>query len=512
MTILTAVIGAVTFAIGSIVGYILSRNYINKRLSMAKRNAEDIIETAKKQADEIKKSALIEAKEEVQKLREEQEEEVRRSKKELRELEERLIRKEENLSKKEENLERKEIELEQIRKHIKEEKEKIEEEKNRAQKMLSEIAGLTPEQARNIILDEAKKEYNLELAKMYKEIKDSYEDEAKKHAKWIISTAIQRYAADYTAELTIDTVSLPSEDMKGRIIGREGRNIRAFEKLTGTDLIIDDTPEVVTISCTNPIRREVARITLEKLIADGRIHPARIEEMYEKAKEEIETTIKEAGQEAVFHVGVSGLHPELVSLLGKLKYRTSYGQNVLQHSIEVAHLAALMASELDLDVKKVKRGALLHDIGKAVDHEVEGSHAIIGGELAKRYKEKPEIVNMIQCHHGEVEPLTPEAVIVAAADAISASRPGARRETLEMYIKRIEKLEEIANSFDYVEKAYAIQAGREVRIIVEASKVDDAMADKLAYNVAKKIEEEVDYPGQLKVTVIREKRSVAYAK
>jgi len=512
MTVLTAVIGAVIFAVGLVIGYVLSKNYINKKLSIAKRNAEDIIEAAKKQANEIKKSAQIEAREEVQRLREEQEEEARRTRRELKELEERLIRKEEIISKKEENLERKEIELEQLKKHLEQENQKIEENKNKAQQMLSEIAGLTPEQARDMILDEARKEYNLELAKMYKEIKDGYEEDARKYAKWVISTAIQRYAADYTAELTIDTVSLPSEDMKGRIIGREGRNIRAFEKLTGTDLIIDDTPEVVTISCTNPIRREVAKITLEKLVADGRIHPARIEEMYEKAKEEIETAIKEAGQEAIFRVGVSGLHPELVNLLGRLKYRTSYGQNVLQHSIEVAHLAALMASELDLDVRKVKRGALLHDIGKAVDHEVEGSHAIIGGELAKRYKEKPEIVNMIQCHHGEVEPLTPEAVIVAAADAISASRPGARRETLEMYIKRIEKLEEIASSFDYVEKAYAIQAGREVRIIVEASKVDDAMADKLAYDVAKKIEEEVDYPGQLKVTVIREKRSVAYAK
>ena len=512
MTVLTVVIGAVLFVAGWGIGYLFSKNYIDKKLSIAKKNAEDIIEAAKRQAEEVKKNSQIEAREEAQRIREEAEEEARRTKKELKEQEERLIRKEENLSKKEENLERKEVEIEQLKKHLEHEKQKIEEDKNKAQKMLSEIAELTPEQAREIVLDEAKKEYNLELAKMYKELKDSYEEDAKKYAKWVISTAIQRYAADYTAELTIDTVSLPSEDMKGRIIGREGRNIRAFEKLTGTDLIIDDTPEVVTISCTNPLRREVARLTLEKLVADGRIHPARIEEMYEKAKEEIESAIKEAGQDAVLRVGVSGLHPELVSLLGRLKFRTSYGQNVLQHSIEVAHLAALMASELDLNVRKVKRAALLHDIGKAVDHEVEGSHAIIGGELAKRYKEKPDIVNMIQCHHGEVEPLSPEAVIVAAADAISASRPGARRETLEMYIKRIEKLEEIASSFDHVEKAYAIQAGREVRIIVEADKVDDAMADKLAYDVAKKIEEEVDYPGQLKVTVIREKRSVAYAK
>ncbi len=509
---LAVAIGVTSVVVGFLIGYLLSRKRVLLNLERAKSSAKDIIEEAKIEAEKLKMKAIKEGEEELKKIKREYQEELKKSRQEIKELEEKLLRREEKLMRREENLERKEEEVERRRRELDQEKRKVEEELKRAENMLMEIANLTPEQAKKMVLEEAKKKYEYDLAKMFKEMKEKYEGEAKNHAKWIVATAIQRYAADFTVENTISTVSLPSDDMKGRIIGREGRNIRMFEKLTGASLIIDDTPEVVVISCMNPLRREIAKLTLEMLVADGRIHPARIEEMYDKAKAEIMNMVKEAGQEAVLEVGINGLHPELINLLGRLKFRTSYGQNVLQHSVEVAHIAGMMAAELGLDVKKVKRGALLHDIGKAVDHEVEGSHAIIGGELARRYRERPEIVNMIQCHHGEVEPRTPEAILVAAADAISASRPGARRETLEMYIKRIEKLEEIASSFKHVEKAYAIQAGRELRIMVESDKVDDAMAEKLAYDIAKKIEEEVEYPGQLKITVIREKRIVAYAK
>lgn len=347
---------------------------------------------------------------------------------------------------------------------------------------------------------------------MFKDIKDEKEEDAERYSQWVVTTTIQRYAADYVNEGTVSTVSLPTDDMKGRIIGREGRNIRAFEKITGADLIIDDTPEIVVVSCFNPLRREVARLTLEKLVVDGRIHPANIEEMYMKSKKEITKMIKEEGERATFETGVRGLNNELMKLIGRLKFRTSFGQNVLEHSIEVAKFAGMMAEELGLNVDRAKRGALLHDIGKGVDHEVEGSHALIGAELAKRYGEKNDIVNMIQFHHGETEPLSPEACLVAAADAISAARPGARRETVDLYIKRLQKLEEIAKNHKTVEKAYAIQAGRELRIIVQPDKIDDLMADKLAFDIAKEVEEGVEYPGQLKVTVIREKRSVAYAK
>lgn len=367
------------------------------------------------------------------------------------------------------------------------------------------------EEAREIVLKRAEEIYEHDLAQRLKEMKDHYDEEGNRYAKWVIVNSVQRYAADYTGDVTVSAVSLPSDEMKGRIIGREGRNIRAFEKLTGSDLVIDDTPEVVVVSCFNPLRRAIAKMTLDKLVEDGRIHPARIEEMYEKSKKEVYSEIKEAGQEALMKVGIPSMHPELVKLLGRLKFRTSYGQNVLQHSVEVAHLAALMASELGLNIDKVKRGAILHDIGKAIDHEVEGSHAIIGGEIAKRYGEKAHVINMIQYHHGETEALTAEAVLVAAADAVSASRPGARRESLDMYIKRLENLENIATGFKHIEKAYAIQAGREIRVIVEPEKVDDLLAEKMAVDIAKKIEEELEYPGVIKVTVIRERRSVSYA-
>jgi ribonuclease Y len=422
------------------------------------------------------------------------------------------LKREEMLSRREEIVEKKETYLDSLRSQLEVAKKRIEQREKELDEKFTELAGMTVEDARKIVLEEARNRYEHDLALMFKQIKERYEEEAEKEAKKIIATAVQRYAPEYIGEITVSTVSLPNDEMKGRIIGREGRNIRAFEKITGVDLVIDDTPEVVVLSSFNPIRREIARITLEKLVADGRIHPARIEEMYEKAKQEVEKAIKEAGQEAALKVGVTGIHQELIKLLGKLKYRTSYGQNVLAHSIEVAQLAALMAEELGLDTEKAKRGGLLHDIGKALDHEVEGSHTEIGAEIVKRYGEPDYVLNVIMSHHGEAEPSHPESVLVAAADALSAARPGARREDLENYIKRLVKMEKIAMSFKNVEKAYAIQAGREVRVIVEPDKVDDAEADKMAYEIAKKIEEEMEYPGVLKVVVIREKRSVAYAK
>ena len=497
---------------GLLIGYLIANYQINQKLRKAKEDAQTIIEKAEKEANEIKKKAIIEGREEVHRLREEFEKERSRREEELRALEERLLKREELLTRKEENLEKREQQVEELKANLEEKMREVEEKEKRIDEELKRLAGMTVEEARELILEEARQRYEHDLAKLYKEMKEQVEEEAEKEAKKVIAFAVQRYAPDYVGEITVSTVSLPSDDMKGRIIGREGRNIRTFEKITGVDLIIDDTPEVVVLSCFNPLRREIARITLEKLVADGRIHPARIEEMYEKAKQEVEKAIKEAGQEATFKAGVMGLHPELVKLLGKLKYRTSYGQNVLNHSIEVALLAGYMASELGLNADKARRGGLLHDIGKAVDQELEGSHTTIGAELARRYGEKEDIINMILSHHGEEEPMTPEAVLVAAADALSAARPGTRRESLENYIKRLMKLEEIAKSFKYVEKAYAIQAGREIRVIVEPDKVDDALAEKLAYDISKKIEEELEYPGVLKVVVIREKRSVAYAK
>ncbi|ABQ46958.1 MULTISPECIES: ribonuclease Y [Thermotoga] len=497
---------------GLLIGYLIASYQINQKLRKAKEDAQTIIEKAEKEANEIKKKAIIEGREEVHRLREEFEKERSRREEELRAFEERILKREELLTRKEENLEKREHQIEELKANLEEKMREVEEKEKRIDEELKRLAGMTVEEARELILEEARQRYEHDLAKLYKEMKEQVEEEVEKEAKKVIAFAVQRYAPDYVGEITVSTVSLPSDDMKGRIIGREGRNIRTFEKITGVDLIIDDTPEVVVLSCFNPLRREIARITLEKLVADGRIHPARIEEMYEKAKQEVEKAIKEAGQEATFKAGVMGLHPELVKLLGKLKYRTSYGQNVLNHSIEVALLAGYMASELGLNADKARRGGLLHDIGKAVDQELEGSHTTIGAELARRYGEKEDIINMILSHHGEEEPMTPEAVLVAAADALSAARPGARRESLENYIKRLMKLEEIAKSFKYVEKAYAIQAGREIRVIVEPDKVDDALAEKLAYDISKKIEEELEYPGVLKVVVIREKRSVAYAK
>lgn len=509
MTLVVAVICA--FA-GLFFGYLIAKSNIEKAYRRAQKDAESIIKKAEQEIAEMKRKAIIEAREEAHRLKEEIESDLRRKEQEIRAIEERLLKREEMLSRREEAVEKKEASLESLRVQLEAAKRKIEQREKELDEKFTQLAGMTVEDARKIVLEEARNRYEHDLALMFKQIKERYEEEAEREAKRIIATAVQRYAPEYIGEITVSTVSLPNDEMKGRIIGREGRNIRAFEKITGVDLVIDDTPEVVVLSSFNPIRREIARITLEKLVADGRIHPARIEEMYEKAKQEVEKAIRETGQEAALKVGVTGIHPELIKLLGKLKYRTSYGQNVLAHSIEVAQLAALMAEELGLDPEKAKRGGLLHDIGKALDHEVEGSHTEIGAEIVKRYGEPEYVVNAIMSHHGEVEPSCPESVLVAAADALSAARPGARREDLENYIRRLVKMEKIAMSFKNVEKAYAIQAGREVRVIVEPDKVDDAEAEKMAYEIAKRIEEEVEYPGVLKVVVIREKRSVAYAK
>ncbi|SHH57810.1 ribonuclease Y [Thermosipho atlanticus] len=509
---LTYIISGIAFLFGLTLGYVISKRKIEKDLFKAKKDAEHIIKEAEKEANEIKKKAIIESREEIHKLREEWERERRAREEEIRHSEERLIKREEMVAKREELLDKKETYIEELRHELELKQRNILEKEKELEEKFQKLAGITSEQAKEMVLEEAREKYEYEIAKVYSQIKARYDEDSEKYAKKVIADAIQRYAPEYSGEITISTVMLPNDDMKGRLIGREGRNIRAFEKVTGVDLIIDDTPEMVTVSCFNPLRREIARRTIEKLVADGRIHPTRIEEMYEKSKAEVEKIIKEAGQEATFVTGVGGLHPEIIKLLGRLKFRTSYGQNVLAHSIEVALIAGLIASELGLNVEKTKRGALLHDIGKALDHEVEGSHTVIGAEILKRYGESKEIINMVMAHHGEEEPITPEAVIVAAADALSAARPGARREDVENYIKRLFKLEEIAKSFKYVENAYAIQAGREVRVIVQPDKVDDTLAEKLSHDIAMKIEEELQYPGVLKVVVIREKRSVAYAK
>ena len=511
--ILFLVVGiALGIYIGNTIGRKKAQESIEAKLKAAREDAESIIKNAEKEAAETKKKMIIEAREEAHQIREEIDKEKKRREEEIKQMEERVLKRDEMLSKREELIDKRESYVENLKIELEARSKDIEQKEKEIQQRFIQLAGITHEQARELVLQEAREKYENEVAKIFAQIKSRYEDEADKYAKKIIADAVQRYAPEYVGEVTISTVALPNDDMKGRLIGREGRNIRTFEKITGVDLIIDDTPEMVTLSSFNPLRREIARRTIEKLVQDGRIHPARIEEMYEKSKVEVEKEIKEAGQEAVITVGVGGLHPEILKLLGRLRFRTSYGQNVLSHSIEVAQIAGLLASELGLNVDKAKRGGLLHDIGKAIDHEVEGSHTIIGAEVIKRYGESDEIINMIMAHHGEEEPITPEAAIVAAADAISAARPGARREDVENYIKRLMKLEEIARSYKYVENAYAIQAGREIRVIVQPDKTDDATIEKMAHDISVRIENELQYPGVLKVVVIREKRSVSYAK
>jgi len=500
------------FGIGIILGIIIRKMVSEAKIGSAKKEAESIIEEAKKTVENEKREMLLQAKEEIHKNRVELEREIKERRNEMQRLERRVLQKEEGLDKKSETLEQKEEMLAKKTKETQELKEELEVALKKEQAELEKVAGMTAEEAKQMLIKNIEHEVKLETALMIKNMEMNEKEDANKKARSIIATAIQKCAADQVAEHTVSVVTLPNDEMKGRIIGREGRNIKTLETLTGIDLIIDDTPEAVILSGFDPVRREVARIALEKLILDGRIHPTRIEEMVEKAQAEVEETMREAGEEACFSVNIHNLHPDLVRLLGKLKYRTSYGQNVLIHSIEVAHIAGLMASELGLDPEMAKRAGLLHDIGKAIDQEMEGSHVQIGVDLLKKYKECPEILNAVEAHHEDVEPTSITAVLIQAADSISAARPGARKETLEAYIKRIEKIEEITTSFKGVDKSFAIQAGREVRIIVNPEDISDAEMTLLARDIAKKIESDVSYPGQIKVNIVRETRVVDYAK
>lgn len=494
------------------VGYLVRRYIAESKIKNAETQAGKIVADAEKQAETKKKEVVLEAKEEIHKLRAELDRETRDRRNEIQRIERRLLQREELLDKKVETLEQRDEAIAKKQKEIQKSHEEVQELYKRQVEELERLSGLSSDEAKQLLLNDIEKQIRHEAAMMIKDIETKAKEEAERKAKEVIANAIQKCSADHVAETTVSVVPLPNDEMKGRIIGREGRNIRTLETLTGIDLIIDDTPEAVILSGFDPIRREVARVALEKLIVDGRIHPARIEEMVEKSKKEVDNYIREQGEQATFDTGVHGLHPEIIRLLGRLKYRTSYGQNVLKHSIEVAHLAAAMAAELGADVKLAKRAGLLHDIGKAVDHEVEGPHVQIGADLAKKYKESSDVIHAVAAHHGDIEATTVEAVLVQAADAISAARPGARRETLESYIKRLEKIEEIANSFNGVEKSFAIQAGREVRIMVKPEDISDSEIVYIARDIVKRIEDELEYPGQIKVNVIRETRAIEYAK
>ena len=513
ITVIAAVAAAVVFGVlGFIIGGQHRKKVAEAAIGSATEEAARIVNQAVQTAENKRKETILEAKDEAHRLISEAEKETKERRAEVQRQERRLIQKEETLDKKVDAMEKKEEALSEKLKEADAKLVEVEQIKKSQFDMLEKISGFTKEQAKALLLQNLDEELTHDKAVRIMDYEQRTKDEADALAREIITTAIQRCAADHASEATVSVVSLPNDEMKGRIIGREGRNIRTLETITGVDLIIDDTPEAITVSSFEPVRREIARLTLEKLISDGRIHPARIEEMYEKAKREVEQTIRQTGERAVIDAGVNSIHPELVKLLGKLKYRTSYGQNVLNHSLEVSYLAGLMAAEIGADVKTAKRAGLLHDIGKALDREFEGSHIDLGVEYAKKYRENDQVVHAIAAHHGDIEAKTIVACLVQAADAISAARPGARRENVQNYIKRLEKLEEIATSFDGVEKSYAIQAGREVRIMVKPDAVDDDHLVLLARAITKKIEDELDYPGQIKVNVIRESRAVEYAK
>ncbi len=509
---ITIIAAVVALVVGAVIGFVLRKMSAEKKIKSAEEESKRILSEAKKTAESTKKEALIEAKEEILKNKNEVESELKERRNEVARLEKHAQQKEESLDKKIELYEKKEEALLEKNKEIDKRQQELDGIIQEETSKLEQISGFTSEQAKEYLLNKVESEVRHEAAMKIAEIEQEFKEEADNKARNIISLAIQRCASDYVSEATVSTVALPNDEMKGRIIGREGRNIRTIETLTGVDLIIDDTPEAITVSSFDPVRREVARMSLEKLVSDGRIHPARIEEMVEKSRKEVDQLIKQSGEQATFETGVHGLNPELIKILGRLRFRTSYGQNVLIHSIEVSHIAGMMAGELGVDVMMAKRAGLLHDIGKAVDHDVEGSHIQIGVDLATKYHENKEIIHAIEAHHGDVEASTIIAMLVQAADAVSAARPGARRENLESYIKRLQRLEEIATEFNGVEKCFAIQAGREIRVMVKPDEVRDDEMAFLARDIAKKIENELEYPGQIKVMIIRENRKFDYAK